>query len=377
MVYSYHLGQQGLTDLSSLTDQQVRDYVGSTPLTLLRGKYPVHESLAARSAPRILCYLRSVGVVPPVLSPPMPLWVPLLDEWLSFLRQHRGLTEGTLAGRRYCVGRFLASLGADATPDRLKNVTPENVRSFLRTEAVRNARSQCKSLVSMLRLFLGFALDRGYLRQDLRLTIEGVPSFRHDRLPRGPRWEDALKLLTTADRATVEGRRDYAVLLLFLSYGVRLSQVTLLTLDDILWRSRLIRFRPVKRGQSIEVPLLPAVGDALLDYIRCGRPQTRERRIFFRLLAPVRPLGPGAITHIVERAFRLSGVRTPHWGSHSLRHAWATQMLREGRSLKAIADLLGHRELDSTQIYAKVDFRKLAEVPLPWPVTVPSEEANP
>jgi site-specific recombinase XerD len=378
LVFSYQLAQQGITDISRLTDQQVRDFVASSPLTLLRGKYPVRESLAARAAPRILRYLRSIKVVPPAPPVPTPLWMPLVEEWLSFLRQHRGLAEGTLVNRRCCLGRFLSSLGPDATADRLSNVTPEQVRSFLRTEAPRHARSQRKSLVSMLSLFLGFALERGYLKQDLRLTLERVPTFRHDQLPRGPRWEDALKILATVDRAKVEGRRDYAVLLLFLSYGVRLSHVTYLTLDDILWRSRLIRFRPLKRGRPVEVPLLPAVGEALLDYIKGGRPsETRERRVFFRLLAPIRPLSPGAITHIVERAFRLSRIATPHWGSHSLRHAWATQMLREGRSLKTIADLLGHRELDSTRIYAKVDFGQLATVPLPWPVCSAAEEVAP
>jgi integrase/recombinase XerD len=375
--YSRVLAQLGLTDVGSLTDQHVRDFVASTPVQLIRGKYPTHNSQAARAAPRMLSYLRTIGVVPPALPPPAPPWAPLLEEWLSFLRLHRGLTEGSLANRRRCIGRFLDALGGNGTVERFENVTHEQVRAYLCTDAPRHTRAERKAVVSMLRQFLGFTLERGYLKQDLRLAIEPVPSFQHEQLPRGPRWDDALRLLKTPDRSSAQGRRDYAILLLLLSYGVRASQITRLTLDDIAWRSRVIHFLPVKGGRAIEVPLLPAVGEALLEYIKRGRPQITERRIFLRLLAPVRPLEAGGITHIVDRSFHLAGVATPHWGSHSLRHAWATQMLHEGRSLKTISDLLGHRQLNTTRIYAKVDFLQLAQVPLPWPVDTAVEEVIP
>ena len=115
---------------------------------------------------------------------------------------------------------------------------------------------------------------------------------------------------------------------------------------------------------------MPAVGEAILVYLRRGRPHTGSRRVFLSTRPPFPPVKGSCITSLVIRAFAKTGVSSPHHGSHALRHAWAARMLEEGRPLKIIADLLGHRSLDTTRIYTKVDLSRLRTVPLPWPEEV-------
>jgi site-specific recombinase XerD len=155
------------------------------------------------------------------------------------------------------VARFLKSLGRDATAGRLKRATVESIRSYVRKKAAVYGQSQRKALVSTLRLFLGFASDRGYLRRDLRPAVERVPTFKHEALPRGPLWEDALRLLQTPNRCTAQGRRDYAILLILVTYGVRALQVVGLRTADIDWRANKIRFQAAKEATPCGTHGLP------------------------------------------------------------------------------------------------------------------------
>jgi len=223
-----------------------------------------------------------------------------------------------------------------------------------------------------LRRFLHFAFSLGYLRRDVARVIPGVPSFTLDRLPRGPRWEDLPRLLISANRSTKRGCRAFAILVILMTYGVRAGQLTHLRLDDIDWRQGVLRFPAAKRGRPIIVPLTAAVGDALLHYLRRGRPLSTAREIFLSLRSPCRPLDTDSISWIVARAFHVAGVASPHRGSHAIRHAWATRAVAQGQSLKTVADLLGHRSLDATRIYAKVDEARLRSVGLSWPQEVRS-----
>src|SRR3954453_13149347 len=209
--------------------------------------------------------------------------------------------------------------------------------------------------------WLGIFLETWLVR------LNGSRASHFDRLPRGPKWEHIPKLLETVDRATAAGQRDYAILLLLITYGIRASQLTGLRVDDLRWCEGEIVIPPAKRGRTVVVPMTASVGNALLDYLREGRPVTPARSVFLSLDPPFNPLLAGSLYNIVSRAFRLSGVTSPHRGSHAIRHAWATEALAQGQRLKTIADLMGHRALESTRIYTKVDDRQLRSVALPWP----------
>jgi site-specific recombinase XerD len=362
--FGRYLAKMQLCDLRKLRDKHVRDYIATTR-PQRHGKYCFHVSPGARAAPHVLRYLRRLGVA--LAAGPPSRQFPILEEWLTFLRDHRGLAEKSLRLYGCHIVKFLEHLGRDATSAGLKRLSPERIRDYIRARASTYGRSERKMLVSTLRAFLRWAFGQGYLRRDLTIAVERVPSFKHEHLPRGPRWKDLLKLLQVPDRGTAQGRRDYAILLLLITYGVRAHQVGTLQLGDIDWRRMLVHFKAAKRGRDVQVPLTIPVGEALVKYLRMGRPETPGRYFFISMRPPVRPLLAVSINNIVSRAFRLAGVPSPHRGSHAIRHAWATRMLAQGQPLKTIADLLGHRSIETTRIYTKVDYTRLHEVALPWP----------
>jgi len=360
--FAQYVSARGITDVRQLRNHHVRDFMR----TLAGVSHVTAATRGRRGARRLLQYLRASGLVPPEPAATSAYaWV--LDEWLALLREHRGLTAQSVDVYRRQVEPFLQDLQADAQPHRLAALSPTRVREFLDRHAPRFARITLKNLVNALRGFLRFAFRAGYLQRDVAGSIERVPCFTLDRLPRGPRWEDLPQLLRTVDRSTALGRRDFAILLVLMTYGVRAGQLARLRLEDVHWREDRLTFPPAKRGRAIDVPLTPAVGNALVHYLRAGRPASPARQVFLSSDPPFAPLAASSVYNVVGRAFRVAGIASPHRGSHAIRHAWATRAFAQGHGLKTVADLLGHRQLESTRIYTKVDYPQLRSVGLPWP----------
>ena len=161
------------------------------------------------------------------------------------------------------------------------------------------------------------------------------------------------------------GRRDYAILLLLVTYGLRGREVAALTLDDIDWKRERLAVPERKAGHSTAFPLSPVVGEALVDYLQHGRPRATDRHVFFRAVAPRRPIGPAAVS-LAGRATTCSrrGVEVPRPGSHTLRHSAVQRLVDADFDLKTIGDFVGHRSARSTEVYAKVAVEALREVAL-------------
>jgi integrase/recombinase XerD len=367
--FARYLAGAGVTDVQEIRDRHLRDFIENLPVCQCCNGYSMPSVRGSRAARKLLQYLRISGIIPPEPFAERPYsW--LLNDWLKFLDRQRGLAAKSLKLYRRQVEPFLLDLGLDATPDRFAALSPTRVREYVQRRAPRFARSTRKDLVITLRSFLRFAFGAGHLQRDIANAIERVPCFALDRLPRGPKWEDLPKLLATVDRSTNLGKRDFAILLTLMTYGVRAGQLTTLRLEDVHWRDAQITFPSAKRGRPINAPLSAAAGDALLQYIREGRHPSAARQVFLSSAPPFEPLASTSIYNVVSRAFRLSAIASPHQGSHAIRHAWATRALAQGQSLKTIADLLGHRSIESTRIYTKVDYTQLRSVGLPWPEEV-------
>jgi site-specific recombinase XerD len=164
------------------------------------------------------------------------------------------------------------------------------------------------------------------------------------------------------------GRRDYAILTMLHTYGVRGAQVRALQLNDIRWSHDQILFRATKGGKDSLLPLTPPVGESLLDYLQNARPCSAFPEVFLTCRAPHHPLlESSSLSEIIRRHIRAAGIEVPSKGAHAFRHAFATRMVAEGHSFKAVADVLGHRCLSTTFIYTKVDFNALSQVALEWP----------
>jgi integrase/recombinase XerD len=368
--FARYLSTIGVTDVRQIRDSHVRNFLATLPACKCNGgKNLMHSVRGSRGARSLVKHLRSKGVIPPEpVAANTYSW--LLEPWIAFLTQHGGLASGTLYNYRSYGEQFLQHLGDLATPDRFAAMSPAHVREYLQREAARFAFKTRNNLVSSLRSLFRFAFSAGHLQRDLASTIGRVPCSNLDRLPRGPKWEDLPKVLAAIDSGTKQGLRDYAMLLTLITYGVRASQLGGLCLDDVHWREDQIIFPSAKGGRPVSAPLTAAVGDALLKYIRNGRPATEARRVFLSLATPFHPLSPRSIYNVVCRAFRLSSVASPHKGSHAIRHAWATRAFAQGHTLKTVSDLLGHRSIESTRIYTKVDYTQLRQVGLSWPEEV-------
>jgi site-specific recombinase XerD len=158
------------------------------------------------------------------------------------------------------------------------------------------------------------------------------------------------------------GRRDYAILLLLVTYGLRGREVAALTLDDVDWRNDRLYVPQRKGGHSSAYPLSPIVGNAILDYVQHGRPTTSDRHLFFRVVAPLTSATVHVIGCVAAQHLRAAGVSVPRMGSHTLRHTCVQRLVDAGLSLKTIGDYVGHRHPSSTQIYSKVDVETLRAV---------------
>jgi integrase/recombinase XerD len=174
-------------------------------------------------------------------------------------------------------------------------------------------------------------------------------------------------LLTSIDRHTAMGRRDYAIVLLLARLGLRSGEVVSLELDDIDWIAGRLSVRG-KRGQRSEMPIPTDVGQAIAAYLRHDRPHSTSRRVFLRIKAPICGfLGSCGIGSIVRHRLQREGIDAPTHGAHQFRHGLATEMLRQGASLAEIGAVLGHRHPDTTRIYSKVDLKALHTLAQPWP----------
>jgi integrase len=174
------------------------------------------------------------------------------------------------------------------------------------------------------------------------------------------------------DRRTPTGRRGYAIALCFTGLGLRVAEVAQLTLDDIDWRAGILTLAPGKGRRVDRHPLPPQVAVAIAAYLRHGRPSTLAREIFVHHRAPRgQPLGASGVRGAMRQVYHRVGLGRRLTGTHVLRHTAASRLLRAGASMKEIADVLRHRSLDTSAIYAKVDLVALAAVALPWP-EVPS-----
>jgi integrase len=186
--------------------------------------------------------------------------------------------------------------------------------------------------------------------------------YRFQGIPTGPSWEDLKRLLATAQGDRPADIRARAVLMLLVIYALRSGEVAGLQLNDFDWDRELLTVRRSKAQRARTFPLCRLVGDAVLRYLRQVRPRSARREVFLALRAPFGALTSDAVHHLVSTRLRALGLSLPHYGPHTLRHACAAHLLAQGSSLKEIGDYLGHRDPESTRVYAKVDLAGLRAV---------------
>ena len=180
---------------------------------------------------------------------------------------------------------------------------------------------------------------------------------------------DVQRIVRGIDRSTPVGSRDFALLLLMASYGLRASEALRLRLEHIDWKAGTLHILRPKTGAETWLPLLPAVARALASYLRHGRSRRAvAREVFLRSRAPYcRLTHAGAVCNLLARRAADAGVGAPYLGSHVLRHSHATRQVDAGVSAKIVGDILGHARPASTSVYVRVALRRLRALALPVP----------
>ena len=288
--------------------------------------------------------------------------------WLTELK---GLSQETLCKNGNAAHLFLEWLGERARYEALRALKVSDVDAFLawRNPGLRRA-TRC-GVSQCLRSFLHYLYGAGLIVQDLAPHVPSPSRYRLEDIPCALSHEQAQRLLevTRQDPRPI-GLRDYAMLLLVKTYGLRAGEVVRLRLQDIEWRRDQIHIQQSKSRADLWLPLTAAVGEALLDYLRHARPKTQFRQVFLRCRAPAGGFARGSsLTTVMNRRLKSAGIRVEgKHGPHALRYARAVELLRASVPLKSIGDILGHRSAESTETYLKLateDLRSIAlEVPL-------------
>jgi integrase/recombinase XerD len=319
-------------------------------------------SLVVEWAQRFVEHLRRGGVLPAVIADPEARPA-VLQEFLTWMRQHRGGGEASLGRYEYHLVDLLDCLGDD--PSRF---TAQKLRDFVQQQS-RNYSSSggTKKLFTAVRMFLRYLTIEGRCPTALNYALPSLAGWSQQGVPRCLSAADVETLIAACDPTDKVGMRDRAILLLLARLGLRAGDVASLRLADISWPVATIRVSGKGRREDL-LPLPQDVGDAILTYLEFGRPHVESDHIFLRCCAPFRPFAHGGpVSLIVRRAFLKSGIKSPSLGSHILRHSVASEMLRQGTPLYGIATVLRHSSIETTTIYAKVDLKLLGEVAQPWP----------
>lgn len=294
----------------------------------------------------------------------------LVEDYDAWLRDLRGLSAQTRAKRTRYALRFLTSLGPRADQESVARLSVHEIDAFLKHCCGGLRRASIEDRTVCLRDFLRHLHRRGRIASDLSNTVIGPRIYDHEAIPSALRAEELRKVLevTRADLSPA-GLRDYAILILLATYGLRAAEIVRMRLDDIDWRRDILRVRHSKTETYSELPLLTEPGEALLRYLEQARPQSMHREVFLRILAPHRPFKSGSILNCVTSArLRAAGIiPRGRKGPHAFRHARAVSLLRSGVPLKVIGDVLGHTSAAATAEYLKLATEDLRAVGLELP----------
>lgn len=320
-------------------------------------------AVVARGSRSLLIYLRELGAVGPEPDDPLTALGELIEEYRQWLVGDRGLSSLTVARYVALATRFLGERVSVVDELGVKNLSGEHVTAFLLRECERLSVDSAKGKVGELRSLLRFLFVRGLTGLALGDAVPPVAGWRDTRIPRVVPPADVERLIGSCDRSTLDGARDAAIVLLLARLGLRSIEVARLELADLDWRAGEVLVRG-KGGREDRLPLPDDAGTALAEYLTV-RGRREFRRVFLTLRAPTRPIRPDLVGDVVRRACERAGVA--QFTPHRLRHALASEMLAHGASLQDISQVLRHRHLSTTAIYAKVDLERLRQVALPWP----------
>lgn len=286
-----------------------------------------------------------------------------LSQYIDYMRNEQGLSENTIEGKERTLRDFLDKVSKRKCS--FKKLTPLNIDKILIEKHTLDSYSRrtIQTYSSTLRSFISYGESQGWVKKGLSKTIKSPRVYAQETLPYSPTWADVNKMLSHLKTNRPADIRDYAILMLLSVYGLRCSEVRQLCLKDIDWEKEVLHVKRAKLSKPQTFPLAESVGNAIIEYVKTTRPnQCGLKELFLCTRAPYRPLKNASIDGIVSRHLKSLSLQLEHYGPHALRHACATHLINEGISLKEISEHLGHKTLETTRIYTKVDLANLRKV---------------
>ena len=364
--FAHWLTRSGI-DIHGIGEEVVRQFLDDhlPDCNCARQVHRVHRDLRA-ALRHLLVVLRANDVIsePPVGTTPVDEELRCFDDHMNHVR---GLASKTRSQCLYIIRRLLLEQFSDHSVV-FSTITPEDVRRFVAGQIkLYSSPTSAGSLVSALRGYFRFRATCGDQVHHLIGVLWRPANWQLSSLPKALNSSEVECLLGALDYDGPSARRAKAVVHCALDLGLRCSEVARLGLDDIDWREATITLRRTKSCREDVMPLPAATGSVIADYLRFERPQTvKNRSIFVRSIAPrEQPIGPDLVRKTIRQAYARAGL--PYTRAHLLRHTVASRLLEGGSSLKEVADVLRHRSLNTTLIYAKLDSKNLVAVALPWP----------
>lgn len=288
-------------------------------------------------------------------------------DFMSGLRG-RGMSRSTMEGYRATPNRFSQFMDAGGV-DGIGSVTAGTVITFVEMFAFASECSR-KGAATHLRAFLRRAYDEGLTDDDLSRHVPRIRRVRQPALPSVYSQDEVEKVLGAVDRASAKGKRDYAMMMLAARLGLRASDICGLTFPDLDWRSSMLRITQLKTGEPLDLPLLPDVGGAVIDYIRYARPESELPYVFLHVVRPFDRICSSTLSSVVTQCVNLAGVDVGggrRHGPHALRHSLAARLLDAQTPLPVISAVLGHTSSESTRYYLRVDESALRRCALEVP----------
>ena len=326
---------------------------------------PAHQIRAGVS--HLLAELRRRGLIQPPPAPCLSDADRLVEAYRHYLQQVRGAAPKTCCLYAAHATAFLQATFDDGAIE-LARLSQGDLARFVVQRARVLQPGGGQKVASALRSFVRFLHVQGHCDAAL---VDAIPTLAARSAP-GPRSaldpEQLSAFLGAFDHATRIGRRDYAMAVCMVDLALRSCEVSSIVLDDIDWAHGVLRVTGGKTRRAGSLPIPTRVGAAIVDYLKHGRPDSPDRRLFVRHAVPKgKALSPGAVRAAIRRAFSRADVASSSRGTHILRRTAATRMVRAGANLKDVADVLRHRSLDTTVLYIRTDEAALAAVAMPWP----------
>jgi site-specific recombinase XerD len=290
-----------------------------------------------------------------------------MESYIAYKRSVYQIRDITCNNNRFYLYNFLIFLnGKDY--DTVNQITSAGILLFVVNLRFKNPATKHAVLI-IIKGYLRYLYHHQLISTDFSIVIPKDNYKSQAQLPSTFSREEIKLLLESIDRGNPRGRRDYAVLLLAAKLGLRASDLAGLKFEHILWEQHLISFEQIKTKRSINVPLLPEIGNAIIDYLKNGRPISADSHCFLQLISPYKPIDKGSIGNIVSYHLRIAGINCKgrKHGSHALRHSLAGALLDDKMPIPVISEVLGHGSSETTMCYLRIDMPSLRQCALNVP----------